>query len=192
MMFQTIAIAVLIAFYGCYIAKMMSQKRKGIQTDQMGKGKVGFVKFIEVTMKISAILVFVTGLVSILAGASHGPVPLRVAGAVISALGTAFFIISVLTMRDSWRAGIPSEDKTTLVSDGIFQYSRNPAFLGFDLTYAGILLMYFNFPLLLFTLWAIVALHMQILQEEKFLIRAFGAEYAAYKARTGRYLGKKG
>ena len=58
MVFQIVAIAVLTAFYGCYILKMLSQRKKGIQTDQMGKGKVGLVKFIEVTMKISAILVF--------------------------------------------------------------------------------------------------------------------------------------
>lgn len=58
MIFQVIAIAVLIAFYGCCFLKMISQKKKGIQTDQIGKGKAGFVKFVEVTMKISAVLVF--------------------------------------------------------------------------------------------------------------------------------------
>ena len=52
MIYQIIAILILAVFYGCYFIKMISQKRKGIQTDQIGKGKVGFVKFIEVTMKI--------------------------------------------------------------------------------------------------------------------------------------------
>lgn len=70
MMFQFIAITILIAFYGCYFVKMMSQKKKGIQTDQIGKGKVGFVKFVEVTMKIVAILVFAAGLASVCIGTS--------------------------------------------------------------------------------------------------------------------------
>ena len=43
-------------------------------------------------------------------------------------------------MRDFWRAGIPETDKTELVTEGIYQISRNPAFLGFDLLYIGILL----------------------------------------------------
>lgn len=51
MEFKLISIASLIVFYGCYFAKMFHQKRQGIQTDQIGKGEVGFVKFVEVTMK---------------------------------------------------------------------------------------------------------------------------------------------
>ena len=43
-------------------------------------------------------------------------------------------------MRDFWRAGISETDKTELVTEGIYQISRNPAFLGFDLLYIGILL----------------------------------------------------
>ena len=43
-------------------------------------------------------------------------------------------------MRDSWRAGIFETDKTKLVTEGIYQISRNPAFLGFDLLIIGTLL----------------------------------------------------
>ena len=39
MIFQVAAFLILLAFYGCYFTKMLIQKRKGIQTDQMGKGK---------------------------------------------------------------------------------------------------------------------------------------------------------
>ena len=192
MMFQAFAIAVLIAFYGCYIAKMLSQKRKGIQTDQMGKGKVGFVKFIEVTMKVSAMLVFAAGLVSTLAGISHSPYPLQVVGAVVSALGTAFFITSVLTMRDSWRAGVPEKDETELVTGGIYRWSRNPAFLGFDLLYIGVLMMFFNGVLCALTVFAIVMYHLQIVNvEEEYLMKTFGEDYLRYKKKVCRYFGRK-
>ena len=43
-----------LAFYGCYFIKMFLQKKPGIQTDQIGKNKVGYMKFVEVTMKIAA------------------------------------------------------------------------------------------------------------------------------------------
>ena len=47
MVFKIIALALMASFYICYFAKMISQKKQGIDTDQLGKGKVGFVKFIE-------------------------------------------------------------------------------------------------------------------------------------------------
>lgn len=59
-------------------------------------------------------------------------------------LGDMIFLVSVLCMKDSWRAGIPDKDRTKLVTTGIYRYSRNPAFLGFDFMYVGLLLMYFN------------------------------------------------
>ncbi len=35
--------------------------------------------------------------------------------------GAIVFVISVVTMRDSWRAGVSKTDKTNLVTDGIYQ-----------------------------------------------------------------------
>lgn len=83
MVFQSIAVMVFIVFYGCYFIKMICQKRKGIQTDQLGKGKVGFVKFVEITMKIAAILVFVAGMVSIFKGTGSRYLFFQVIGAVL-------------------------------------------------------------------------------------------------------------
>ena len=93
-------------------------------------------------------------------------------------------------MKDSWRAGIPEGDRTELMKDGIYAYSRNPAFLGFDLQYIGVLLMYCNLLTGLFTIFAIVMLHMQILQEEKYLTSVFGTEYLEYRHQVYRYLGR--
>ncbi len=106
----------------------------------------------------------------------------------VAALGVLVFIAAAATMRDSWRAGIPEKDKTELVTTGIYRISRNPAFLGFDLLYLGLLLAFFNYLHLLFALCAVVMLHLQILQEEKFLTETFGEKYTEYKKHTGRYL----
>ena len=94
-------------------------------------------------------------------------------------------------MKDSWRAGIPDKDKTELVTDGIYAYSRNPAFLGFDLQYIGVLLMYCNLLTGMFTVFAIVMLHQQILQEERYLTTVFGTEYLDYHHQVFRYLGRR-
>ena len=93
-------------------------------------------------------------------------------------------------MKDSWRAGINTAGDTKLVTKGIYAFSRNPAFLAFDFLYIGILLMYFNPLLLGATVFAMVMLHLQILQEEKYLPQLFGEEYLEYKKNTGRYFGR--
>lgn len=192
MEFQLIAIVVLVAFYGCYFIKMIRQKKKGIQTNQIGKGKVGLVKLVEITMKIAAFLVLAIEVISIFLGISYSPIPFRIIGAAVSIVGTTLFITAVLTMRDSWRAGVSKTDKTELVTSGIYQISRNPAFLGFDLLYIGILLMFFNWVLCVVSVFAILMYHLQIVNvEEEFLLAAFGNEYLQYKKKVCRYIGRK-
>ena len=133
MEFKLISIASIIAFYGCYFMKMFHQKKQGIQTDQIGKNKVGFVK-----------------------------------------------------------TGVSKTDKTELVTNGIYQISRNPAFLGFDLLYIGTLLMFFNWILCFLTVFAVIMYHLQIVNvEEDFLFATFGNEYLQYKKKVCRYIGRK-
>lgn len=190
-LFSISALLIMVLFYGIYYTKKIAQKRKGIQTTQLGRGKEKSVRRVEAILSVATFLIVPVELFSIFLGWNHMPSPVRIAGVVAGFAGDMIFLAAVLTMRDSWRAGIPKTDRTEFVSHGIYQYSRNPAFLGFDLMYTGILLIYFNGVLLLFVIWVIVMLHLQILQEERYLETVFGDEYRAYKKRTGRYLGRK-
>lgn len=189
--FQSGSIVLLLVFYGIYFGKMLGQKKKGIRTNQIAKGdKAEELMYIEFIMKIATIGVPVYELVSILWGINKASENMRIAGLIIATVGVMIFGLSVYTMRDSWRAGIPESDRTKMVSEGIYSISRNPAFSGFDLTYIGILLMFFNIPLLVFTCFAIFTLHLQILQEEKYLEKVFGIEYREYRRKVFRYLGR--
>lgn len=192
MRFQILAGIILLVFYGCYFGKMLMQRRQGIQTDQMGKGKSGGTKKIELTMKVATLSVPIAEVLSICLNTTVLPAWARYAGLCIAILGDVVFVLSVLTMKDSWRAGVSETDKTDLVTDGIYQISRNPAFLGFDLVYIGILLLFFNWILVLFSVFAMVMFHLQIVKvEEKFLVSVFGEDYAQYKKTVNRYLGRK-
>jgi protein-S-isoprenylcysteine O-methyltransferase Ste14 len=173
---------------------MYSQKKKGIQTDHIGKGKgkKGLVLMIELALKVITYLVPVVEVISIINNFSSMPVGVRGVGVVLAVLGDTVFIISVLTMRDNWRAGVAEDAKTELVTDGIYGYSRNPAFLGFDLVYIGILLLFFNAGLFEITLLVILLLHLQIVNvEEDFLLVTFGQEYLDYRKKVGRYFGRR-
>lgn len=189
---KTAGFTILIIFYGIYIGKMLLQKRKGIQTDQMGKGKAdGKVTRIERMLKAATYSVVAVEVVSIMTAPSRPPQAAALAGAAIGFLGDILFALSVLTMKDSWRAGIAENERTEMVTNGIYGISRNPAFLAFDCVYVGLLLMFFNGVLLLFSVFAMVMLHLQILQEERHLERMFGTDYLNYKKRVCRYLGRK-
>ena len=192
MSIKIITLTWMAVFYICYFAKMISQRKQGIHTDQLGKGKEGFVKFIEVTLKITTYLVPVIQILSIVLYSGTVHIALQIAGVIVTALGVLAFITSVVQMKDNWRAGVQREEKTNLVTTGIYSISRNPAFLGFDLMYIGILLSFFNWYLFFATAFALVFFHLQIVNvEEEFLMEAFGEEYLEYKKKVCRYIGRR-
>lgn len=189
--FLIAAFGIMGLFYGIYFIKQLTQKKQGIITRQLGRRKEKSLHTTEVVMSLATILIVIMEIFSILFDLNLMPMPVRIAGIILGVFGDLVFLTAVITMKNSWRAGIPDKDRTEFVSSGIYQYSRNPAFLGFDMMYAGILLIYFNWLLLGFTIWAMIMLHLQILQEEKYLPTVFGKKYLEYKEHTRRYLGRK-
>ncbi len=192
MTIKILTLVLMAIFYACYLAKMFSQGKRGIATDQLGKGKQGFTKVIELALKITTYLILPVQIISIVLYAGMMPTALRMAGIIINAAGVLVFILSVVQMKDNWRAGVQREDKTELVTFGIYSVSRNPAFLGFDLMYIGILFSFFNWYLFFVTCVALALFHLQIVNvEEEFLTEAFGEEYLRYKKMVSRYIGRK-
>ncbi len=189
--FKLMAIFILAVFYAIYFGKMIIQKKKGITTHQIGKRKEKKLHTVETLMSVATFSVVIIQLLSIFFDWNIMPSGARFTGFCIAGIGDIFFLISVTYMKDSWRAGIPEKDKTKLVTDGIYKFSRNPAFVGFDFMYIGILLMFFNIGTLLFSLFSIMMLHMQILQEEKYMAKTFGEEYLEYKKKVFRYIGRR-
>lgn len=191
MIYQIMAILILATFYTFYFAKLVIQKRQFIKTNQMGIGnKPKKVLLIERIMSCATVLAFIIGAGSIFLVKQFLATGLRITGIIIGMIGVVFFALATITMKTSWRVGIP-EEKTTLITNGIYKWSRNPAFVGFDLLYLSICLMFFNIPLVLVSVWAAVMLHLQILQEENHMYHMFGCEYEAYKKHTLRYFGKR-
>lgn len=189
--FQLLAVLIMLIFYSIYFLKMLSQRKKGIKTNQIGKRKEKDIHIVETLMGVGTCLIVIVQLLSIVLNLTMLPFYARVTGFIMAMFGNAIFLISVLCMKDSWRAGIPEKDKTKLVTKGIYKISRNPAFLGFNLMYIGILLIFFNYGLLLFTVYVIMMLHLQVLQEEKYMEKTFGNEYLQYKNKVFRYIGRR-
>ena len=189
--YRLLALLVLALFYGAYLVKQWTQKRHGIRTMQIGRSQDPRVRSVERLMSVATVGIIPAQLLSIGFGWNHLPAGARFSGFCVGLIGDLIFLCAVLCMKDSWRAGIPDRDRTALVTNGIYRFSRNPAFLGFDLQYIGVLLMFCNLLTVLFTAFAIAMLHMQILQEERHLSASFGAAYQAYRRDVFRYLGRR-
>ena len=110
-----------------------------------------------------------------------------VLGLAVIALGLVTFIKAMIDMKSSWRVGIDKEVKSNLITNGIYQHSRNPAFVGFDLMFAGLFLAYPNILTLIVAVSNIIGMHLLIIQEEKHLKAVFGDDYITYMKKTPRY-----
>ncbi len=191
MIYQILSLFILFTFYSFYFAKILLQKKQSIKTNQMGIGnKPKKVLMIERIGCVATVSACVVDVFSIFLAKKFLITELRIAGILIGIIAIFFFALATITMKNSWRVGIP-EEKTELITGGIYKWSRNPAFVGFDLLYLSVCLMFFNLPLLLVSIWAAVMLHLQILQEEEHMKHMFGEAYDKYKKHTLRYLGRR-
>lgn len=191
MYYQILAAAPLLVIYGIYVLKLLHQKKRGIQTYQLMRGtKSKRVFYTELMMMLASVCTVVMEIVSIVDGSTYFSDCTRNFGVVLGLSGALLFAMGVWAMRDSWRAGIPADDQTELITGGIYRYSRNPAFVGISLTHIAIVLIFFNWPLLICVIWALVMIHLLIIQEEIFLQTRFAASYADYKSKVGRYFGR--
>jgi protein-S-isoprenylcysteine O-methyltransferase Ste14 len=91
-------------------------------------------------------------------------------------------------MGQSWRIGIDVDHTTTLVSTGLFRFSRNPIFLGMGVTLLGIFFVLPNVLSLLTLVLGGVLMQIQVRLEEEHLLRLHGEAYRAYIARVRRWI----
>jgi len=104
-------------------------------------------------------------------------------------VGGALIVWFVRTMLQAKTAINARKPATTLVTEGPFQLSRNPGYLGMAATYTGL-------ALLLNALSAVMALpvvlwvvtHFVVEREESYLNERFGSEYRDYQERVPRWL----
>jgi protein-S-isoprenylcysteine O-methyltransferase Ste14 len=110
-------------------------------------------------------------------------------GALLYSAGFGLTLWAQVEMGASWRIGVDESERTTLVAGGAFRCVRNPIFSGMWLVAAGLSVLAPNLASLAGTALVAVALEIHVRAvEEPYLARVHGAAYAAYRARTGRFV----
>lgn len=114
--------------------------------------------------------------------------PLHLLGWSLLLIAFVIVIVAQVQMGSAWRIGIDVGQKSELVTDGIFRYSRNPIFLGMRFTFLGLfLLLPTAFTLLLWVLGDVM-IQIQVRLEENYLSETFGAAYQRYIERVRRWI----
>lgn len=103
-------------------------------------------------------------------------------------LGFGLGILALIAMKNSWRVGIKYEQKTDLVSSGIYRISRNPYFLSYSVLILGFILIFPSLILIGLLILLATVFHKMILEEEKYLESIHGDKYLDYKRKVNRYI----
>ncbi len=109
-------------------------------------------------------------------------------GIALLILSLIWILIAQFQMKNSWRIGIDEDLKTELITTGLFNYSRNPIFLGILVSLIG---FFFTLPTLIslsFLLISYILIQTQIRLEEEFLLHQHDEIYLQYKAKVRRFL----
>ena len=113
----------------------------------------------------------------------------EVKGATNAAAGLAVMAWGLLTFARHRTAIIPNRPASRLVTGGPYRFTRNPMYVGFVCLYVGgALLTGLWWPLVLLPAVLALLVALVVRREERYLAEAFGAEYAAYRARVRRWL----
>ncbi|MCL2051789.1 MAG: isoprenylcysteine carboxylmethyltransferase family protein [Lachnospiraceae bacterium] len=110
-----------------------------------------------------------------------------IAGIILCGAAVIGMAASLISFGNSFRVGIDEQKPDKLVTKGVFALSRNPIYLCFDTFFIGQFLIHRNIMIAVAVVSFALAIHRQILREEKFLSSHYGGEYEAYRKKVRRY-----
>ena len=183
------AVLTLVLMMGLVVARVRLLRRQGVQAMHFGKlDKTDFL------IPPFALFFFYT----VAAAAFNWPTVSRQqffesdgaawVGVGLCAAGLGLLAWSLVSFGRSFRVGIDAERPDKLITTGVFAFSRNPIYVAFALILLGQFLIFPNWILLVYLVAGVGLFHRQVLREEAYLARHYGAEYEEYRRRVRRYL----
>ena len=110
------------------------------------------------------------------------------AGLALCVIAVTGFALTLAGFGDSFRVGIDESKPDKLVTSGMFSVSRNPIYVCFLFFITGLFLIHRNIVIAVAAALFALAIHRQVIREERFLAQHYGAEYDEYRRKVRRYL----
>ena len=115
--------------------------------------------------------------------------PQRYAGLIPIAIGIFFVGWAARAFARADTAIRPMEESSTLVTHGLYRYTRNPMYLGMLLVLMGDCLLLGSLsPWILIPGFILLIRQLFIIQEEAMMERTFGEQYRSYRAGVRRWI----
>jgi len=110
-------------------------------------------------------------------------------GIVVASVGGLAVFGAQLGMGESWRIGVPDEERLDLVTGGWFSIVRNPIYTAMLVGWAGFALMVPTWLGIAAVPTIAMGLEIQVRSvEEPYLLRTHGDAFRAYATRVGRFI----
>jgi protein-S-isoprenylcysteine O-methyltransferase Ste14 len=114
---------------------------------------------------------------------------LRNVGEILYIAGILWIVFAQSHMHKNWRMSINVNEKTELITHGLFSYTRNPIYLGAILCNISSFLILPNLLSLAVMISLPLLFKLQVSSEEEYLLRIHGQTYREYCAKTPRWIG---
>ena len=111
-----------------------------------------------------------------------------IAGWTLLLSSLVWLLIAQAQMGSSWRIGIDSQHRTSLVQSGLFGISRNPIFLAMRVNLLGLFLVLPCAATLALLVAGELLMQVQVRLEEQHLSSLHGPEYVAYCRKVRRWI----
>jgi protein-S-isoprenylcysteine O-methyltransferase Ste14 len=118
----------------------------------------------------------------------QGPIR-NIVGAIFLAYSVLVASLAIFQMRRAGTNIDVRKPSTTIVSNGIYRYTRNPMYLSMALLLIAVSVLISNIWILILTPVFIIVIQKGVIErEERYLEGKFGTEYTSYKKSTRRWI----
>ena len=117
----------------------------------------------------------------------------QVVGVALFGIGLSGVVVGQAQMGSSWRIGTDPDERTDLVTHGLFAYVRHPIYAALVMTLLGLALLVPSVVALASVALFFVSVEIESrVIEEPHLLKTHGEEYSRYAARVGRFFPEMG
>jgi protein-S-isoprenylcysteine O-methyltransferase Ste14 len=111
------------------------------------------------------------------------------AGLTLCGVGITGTFVAQMAMGSSWRIGVDPEERTELVTGGVFARCRNPIYTFMIIAWVGFALLLPTWVALAAGVLLVTGIQIQVrLVEEPHMIRTHGETYLAWARSVGRFV----
>lgn len=163
MIYRQIAFFLLAVFYGLFFWKLW--KDKGTKTARQTEISNKMQKYFSFLAYYGVVCVEMVSIImgNAVLGYTGRGILMKVFGVYLGIVAIAILFFTILSDRPSWGK---KKVRTNPFYGAVSKVSQNPVTVSFFLQYVALLLMYFNWVNLAFTVFAIVMQHLQVLRRE--------------------------